>query len=283
MCQYDRYFHALIYRTRFLTDFKLPAMIQKKQYMEWSNFTQAKFIILLVLLSITSAAFSESSYKNNIYSAFITHDMAKWENVIHTIETANVTNTLDQKLELINYYYGYIGWLIGKKEFKKAGKLIPKGQKLIRQVLEISPKNATAYSFKGSFLGFEIGIDKYKAIFLGPESRNCINKALKLEPLNMQALIDKGNLLYYSPSVFGGNKQEALNYFLKGIKVMERNKEINQSWVYLNLLTMIASVYEDTHKLEEAKLIYEKIMHNEPDINWVKNGLYPNLLAKIKA
>jgi len=64
---------------------------------------------------------------------------------------------------------------------------------------------------------------------------------------------------------------------------MERNKEINQSWVYLNLLTMIASVYEDTHKLEEAKLIYEKIMHNEPDINWVKNGLYPNLLAKIKA
>ena len=276
------YFNEWSWKNLFLTDFKIERMIPTTHDRERSTYTLHYLMTTLVLLSIAASAFSETSYKKNIYSAFITHDMAKWENVIHTMESANATNTVDQKLELINYYYGYIGWLIGKKEFKKAGKLIPKGQKLIHQVLEMSPKNATAYSFKGSFLGFEIGIDKYKALFLGPESKNCINKALKLDPQNMQALIDKGNLLYYAPSMFGGDKQEALGYFLKGIKVMERNKEINQSWVYLNLLTMIAWVYVDTHKLEEAKLTYEKIMHNEPDINWVKDGLYPNLLAKMK-
>jgi len=46
---------------------------------------------------------------------------------------------------------------------------------------------------------------------------------------------------------------------------------------------MIANVYENTDKLNEAKLVYEKIIRDEPDIKWVKEGLYPNLLAKIKS
>ena len=256
-------------------------MIQKKQSPGCSNSTQTKLISLLILLTCTLAAFSETPYKRNIYSAFITHDMAKWENVIRTMESTNAIKTVDEKLELINYYYGYIGWCIGQKQSAKAEKMIPRGEKLIQQVLSVSPKNATAYSFKGSFLGFKIGIDKCKAIFLGSESRNSINKALELDPQNVQAIIDKGNLLYYSPRFFGGDKKEALGYFLKGVKLMERNKETYQNWVYLNLLTMVASVYEKTDKLEDAKLTYEKIMRNEPDIKWVKDGLYPQLLAKI--
>jgi len=258
-------------------------MDYKNHGMERTNSTLNKFITTLVLLTLATSAFSESPYKKNIYEAFITHDMSKWERVIRTIETANATNTIDQKLELINYYYGYIGWLIGQKKFQPAEKLIPKGEKLINEVLKVSPKNATAYSFKGSFLGFKIGIDKCKALFLGSDSKNCINKAIQLDPQNVQALIDKGNLLYYSPRLFGGDKKEALNYFLKGVKLMERNKETYQNWVYLNLLTMIASAYEKTDNLVDAKITYEKIMRNEPDIKWVKEDLYPQLLAKIKA
>jgi len=256
-------------------------MVHKKRNNELSPFY--KIIIPLVLLAFTSQAFPESPYKKSIYSAFITHDMIKWESAIRTMEASNSTNTIDQKLELINYYYGYIGWSIGKKKYAEAEKFIPKGEKLINQVLSVSPKNATAYSFKGSFLGFKIGIDKCKAIFLGSESKNYINKALLLDPMNIQAIIDKGNMLYYEPYFFGGDKKEALNYFLKGAKIMEKNNDTYQNWVYLNLLTMIANAYEKTDNLEGAKLIYEKIMRNEPDILWVKNGLYPNLLAKIKA
>jgi len=258
-------------------------MIQKKQSMEWTNSTLNKLFATLILLSLATAAYSESTYKKNIYTAFITHDMAKWEKVIRTIEATNATNTVEQKLELINYYYGYIGWLIGQKKFTPAEKLIPKGEKLINQVISVSPKNATAYSFKGSFVGFRIGIDKCKAIFLGSESKNSINKAMQLDSQNIQAIIDKGNLLYYSPRLFGGDKKEALTYFLRGVKIMERNKETYQNWVYLNLLTMIASVYEKTDNLEDAKLTYEKIMRNEPDIKWVKDGLYVQLIARIKA
>jgi len=248
-------------------------MIHKNRVNEGSRPTIYKIILPLILIVITMQAHAESPYKKSIYNAFITHDMGKWESAIHSMETSEPMSTVDQKLELISYYYGYIGWMIGKKQFTKAEMFIPKGEKLINDVLKVSPKNATAYSFKGSFLGFKIGIDKCKALFLGSDSKNCINKAMALDPLNVQAIVDKGNLLYYAPYLLGGDKKEALNYFLKGAALMEKNNDTYQNWAYLNLLTMIANAYEKTDRLGEAKLTYEKIMRNEPDIKWVKNGL----------
>lgn len=240
-------------------------------------------IILFCLLTLTTEVFSEAPYNKTIYSAFISGDMSKWYTVIRTIEASNSSNSVNQKLELINYYYGYIGYLIGKKQNAQAEKLINKGEKLIAQVLHVSPKNATAYSFKGSFLGFHIGVNKYKAVFLGSETKSFINKALELDSQNVQGIIDKGNLLFYEPKFFGGDKKEALIYFLKAAKLLEKNKETNENWVYLNLLTNIASAYEKTDNLSEARIIYEKIIREEPNILWVKENLYPKLLAKIKA
>ena len=207
--------------------------------------------------------------------------MAKWENVIHTMEASNSVTTVDQKLELINYYYGYIGYLLGSKQYAHIEKLTEKGEKLIDQVLHASPHNATAYSFKGSFIAFHVGVNKYKAILLGGESKNCVNKALKLDPQNIQGLIDKGNQLFYAPDILGGDKKEALSYFQKAANILERKKETNENWVYLNVLTMIACAYEKTDDLKDAKLTYEKIIRDEPNIIWVRNELYPELMARI--
>jgi|ERR1035437_1954163 tetratricopeptide (TPR) repeat protein len=258
-------------------------MILKKNKMVLPKTTLYKLFLPLFLLSFSAGTFAESTYNKGIYDAFVTGDMTKWDHVIRTMEASNSTITVDQKLELINYYYGYIGYLIGKKQYEPAEKLISKGEKLIAQVLHNSPKNATAYSFKGSFLGFQIGICKYKAVFLGSDSKSFINKSLEIDPQNVQGLIDKGNLLYYSPKLFGGDKKEALIFFLKAVKVMEQKKETNENWVYLNLLSIIASSYEKTDNLVEARITYEKIIRNEPDIKWIKDNLYPQLLAKMKS
>ena len=247
------------------------------------NFTLRTCLIFLLLIPFTSSTFAESPYKKIVYSAFIARDMTKWEELIRTVEASENNKTIEQKLELINYYYGDIGYLIGKKQYEPAEKLITKGEKLITEVLQVSPKNATALSFKGSFLGFHIGICKYKAVFLGPESKSYINKAIELDPQNVQGLIDKGNLLFYAPRILGGDKKEALIYFLKAAGIMERERDTYENWVYLNVLTMIASSYKKDQNLNEAKLTYEKILGIEPNIVWVKNDLYPKLLAEIKS
>jgi tetratricopeptide (TPR) repeat protein len=248
--------------------------------MRWLNSTLKRTIISLVLLTPASGLYAATAYCKVIYSAFIVRDMTKWENVILSMEASNSVSTVDQKLELINYYYGYIGYLIGKKQYEPVEKLIARGERLITQVLITSPKNATAYSFKGSFLAFHVGINKYKAIFLGPESKWYVNKALELDPQNIQALLDKGNQFFYAPEMLGGDKKEALIYFLKAVNILEKRKETNENWIYLNLLTMVAFSYEKTGQHNEAKTTYEKIIRNEPKITWVKSELYPGLQAK---
>ena len=247
--------------------------------MDCSKLILNKILLTLFLFTITPEIYPESPYKKTLYNSFFNREMYKWGNLIRTIDTGKAI-TVEQKLELINYYYGYIGYLIGKKQNDVAGNMILKGEKLIHQVLLSSPKNATALSFKGSFLGFRMGINKFKSFGLNRESFADINKAYALDPQNVQALIDKGNILYYSPGIFGGDKEEALKYYLKGTRILEKNKDTDQNWVYLNLLTIIALAYEKTDHPDQARLTCEKLLRKEPNDRWVKDIYYPRLLGK---
>jgi len=226
-----------------------------------------------MLLTITSGSFAKTPYSKNIYDAFIVRDMTKWENVIQSMEASHYNKTVDQKLELINYYYGIIGYLIGKKQYIHAEQLTNRGDALIDQVLLTAPKNTTATSFKGSFAGFRVGIKKFKAILLIFDSKKYINKAVEMDPLNIQALIDKGNTYYYAPAIFGGDKKTALTYYLKAAGIMEQKNETHENWVYLNTLTMIAFAYKKTDNPIAAKQTYEKVMQIEPNITWAKDVL----------
>ncbi|MFA6580785.1 MAG: hypothetical protein WCS79_03185 [Paludibacter sp.] len=250
--------------------------------MNSSKYIFNRLIITISLFILSPEIFPESPYKKTIYNAFINREMYKWKDVIVTIETKNPPKTLDQKLELINYYYGYIGYLIKKKQYETAEIYINKGEKLIDKLFIISPNNATIYSYKGSFIGYRITISKFKAFLLAAESSANLNKAYELDPSNVQANIDKGNIMFYAPPLFGGDKKEALKYYLKGAKLMETNRETDQNWAYLNILTMIAKIYEIIDQPLQANQTYEKILRKEPDFYWVKMDLYPKFREKHK-
>lgn len=237
--------------------------------------------LLFSLLLISVDLFATSPFEHNIYAAFTKRDMVKWENTIRSIEQSKYVDTVDEKIDLINYYYGLIAYLIGQKEYQKAEKYIPKGHKLIDEVLKASPNNATAYAFKGSFIGFEGAIHKYKSLILAIESKNYLNKALRIDPSNIQALIDRGSLYFYAPSLLGGDKNEALRYYQKAALLIEKKGQIEKNWTYLNLLTMIATTYKRLNRLNDAKITYEKLLKIDSTISWVKNDLYPKLLVDI--
>lgn len=244
------------------------------------NSTKNLLILLVLLLSAVGMQ-SQSAQKKAFYRTFVNREMYKWGDLIRSCETNTAPKTIDQKLELINYYYGYIGHLMNKKKHDAAEEYIDKGQDLIDNVIKLSPHNSTALSYKGAFIGFKMGFNKVKAVYLAPKCMLEINKAYKLDHENAQIIINKANLLFYSPSALGGDKDDALQLYHKAMVIMEKNKDTDHNWNYLNLLTTIAIGLDKTDKSREAKKMYEKILKIEPDYKWVRDDLYPNLLKRI--
>ncbi|ADQ78226.1 hypothetical protein Palpr_0064 [Paludibacter propionicigenes WB4] len=239
-------------------------------------------LIAISFLFVAQTTSAQSANQKIIYKAYINSDMTSWANTIHSIETNTPPASIDQKLELINFYYGYVGYLIGQKKNGLAKKEISAAQKIINDVLKNSPNNATAMAFKGSFKGFEMSINKLKSISLGSESLSCISKAYNTDPRNVQAVTDKANALFQAPALFGGDKNEAIKVYLKAINLIESSKSADQNWLYLHILITLGKIYEKQNNLSAAKMIYEKALHKEPAFRLVKENLYPALLSKIK-
>ncbi len=248
--------------------------------MERQKYKYKRLILFILLTLFTSIVFSQTAYQKIVYHAYTSGDMSKWIAVINTIEKNGETKTVEQKLELINYYYGYIGYLLGLKKYDQAEKIMAKGDKLITAILSVDNQNATANAYKGSFIGFRIALSKFKAITLGPESASYINKAFEKDKNNVQAIIDKGNIYFYTPALFGGNKNEAIKFYKHGIEILEKSGHTHYNWFYLSSLTTLAKAYEKINKPKDAIAIYKRILKIEPEFNWVKNNLYPELLKK---
>ena len=233
--------------------------------------------ILLLCFSLNVNA----NYKTDIYSAYVHNNMAKWKGVIDNMAAIENKNN-DLLLELVNYQYGYIAWCIGKKKNDEAKKYLDLSEKNI-SILEKDTKNLSLVnSYKAAFYGYRIGLNKLLAPFIGIKSINCAKLAIDLDKENFFGYVQYANIQFYMPAVFGGSKKEALEYYLKAEKLMEKNmNEINENWNYLCLLIVIAQSYSYLDEFQSSISYFEKILKIEPGFGYVKNELYPEVLKKI--
>lgn len=244
--------------------------------MERPKYIAIRIWFVSLLLTFSSAvAMGQTTYREPIYLAYIQGDMSRWEAIIRMMEEHSDDITDEERKELVGYYYGYIGFLLGTDQKDKAQGYITKGEKHLNALLKSAPNDVTALAYKGSFIGFRIGTNKFKALTLGNESISYINRAYKLDSQNVQAILDKGNLLYHMPGMFGGDKKEAVRLYEKAVLRMEKHQNLKQNWLYLNVLTTIARHYEEEKQWKKAVQVYEKILQQEPEFSWVKDTLYP--------
>ncbi len=234
-----------------------------------------KFFVLFFFLF--SLVLYSQSLKINTYTAFISgnRNALLYELKIH--ETQKLSN-INLKIERIELYYVYTGFLLADKNYPEASKYIRKGEILIDDILKFEPENASALAFKGSFTGFKIPINRLKIFQLGNESFRYLHLAYQYDPDNLQVLTDLGSALFFTPRIFGGDKMLAIQYFEKAVKIIESAQNTSYNWKYMNVLTLLASSYEKTNQLKKADVTYRKILKIEPNYLRVKDLLYPAFL-----
>jgi hypothetical protein len=237
---------------------------------------------IIFLLLFAFVADLNGSYKSEIYSAFINNHMQLWKNVIDQMNTVKNKDT-GFMIELLNYQYGYIAWCIGNNKNDEARIYLMQAE----ENFTVLPKNdhyqSIVNAYKAAFYGYRIGLNRLYASYYGLKSIDCAKLALKLDKENPLAHIQRANIEFYMPSVFGGSKSEALIYYLQAKELMEKNKnDLFQDWNYLNLLTIIAQTYSSIKDYKTAEVYYIKILSIEPGFSWVRNELYPELSKKMK-
>ena len=247
--------------------------------MERKNYIVVVFL-LGCFLSVASNVFSQIDSTDRLYEAYARGKMDVWYEVMIDLEGKNENTTVKSKLELVELYYGYTAWLISVEKNELAESYIEKSEKVLKEILDKEPSNATAMAFKGAFIAFEISLSNLKAIYLGRISMDLIEEAIVIDANNVQANIELANANYYAPSAFGGDKEMSIVYYKKAAAEMEENDLVKKNWMYLYVMTTLGMAYEATDQIQKAKLCYEKILLVKPNFMWVGEELYPDMIKR---
>ena len=192
--------------------------------------------------------------------------------------------TQRDKLDLINYYYGgYIAWCIDNDRKQDAESYIEKSELLISELERSRYELSTLYAYKAAFIGFNLGLSPYKAPFIGPQSISYARRSVEIDPKNPFAVLQLGNISYYTPGVFGGSKKEAMQHYLKALSLMEQ--QVHQTvtnWNYLNIFPTVIMAYMEQGEYNKARYYCERALTIEPRFTWVRNNIYPEVLKQVK-
>jgi len=250
------------------------------------NKTKYLVILLSVFLLSGSAAGAQDipDFRSRIYTSYAKGDMSDWKNVIAEMEKLHGETGSSQLLyELLMAQYGYIGFCINENKKREATRLLGKAQNNLEILLSGKPGNAVLMALEGALMGYEMGLNKLKAVVIGPKAKEKIDAAVEKDPEAIRTLLEKGNQLNFSPRLVGGDTEKAIEYYNKAIKKIEsRPADLENNWIYVNSLVVLAAAYEKTDNYDPACRIYEKIMDYDPGIKWVKNDLYPACREKKK-
>lgn len=240
-----------------------------------------KRTIITLLLFLTAMVYGED-FNAEIYKAYISGNMQRWKEITDRFQTAKPTDGTGLA-RLVNYQYGYIGWCIGTGRNEEAKKYLELAEKNLKTLEKNKAYLSLVRSYESAFYGYRIGMNKMLAPVLGLKSIDAAKEAIGLDDKNPMAWVQYGNIRFYTPQIFGGSKQEALEYYLKALNLMERNNGNNTGdWNYMHLLTLVARAYTYVGDYTSSLKFVDRILAIEPEFKWVKDELYPEIMKKMQ-
>ena len=237
---------------------------------------------LIILFFIISATDMNASGRSEVYHAYISNNMELWEKVMNRMNSLKDKNN-DLILELVNYQYGYIGYCLRFDRKDDAMEYLDLLQENIDLLEKRNFRLSTINAYKSAICGFRMEYNILSIPFNGLKSIRYAKLALELDSNNYMAYIQNGNVQIHMPVSAGGSKKLGISYYNKAREMLEKDKEgTSENWNYMNLLVDIAQSYCLINELSLAKEIYDYILHLEPDFNYVRDDLYPDLLKKMQ-
>lgn len=240
-------------------------------------------LIAITCLTITNISAQTINYKENFYNLFINGNVSKWDKLIAQFEKDKTKQGDNAKIELLGYYYGYIGHLIDIKDEDRAENYIKKALPLVKELSNEYPYNAVIKGYHANIIGFQIAISPLKATTLARGMMKNAKSAISLAPNHPYVKILSANIFLYMPDWLGGDTKQSLEQYKKALAQFDADEKLRENnWMYLQLMVTTGIVYEKLENYKAAKEIYEKALKLYPNYPHLRDKKYPNILKKVK-
>jgi tetratricopeptide (TPR) repeat protein len=153
----------------------------------------------------------------------------------------------------------------------------------LKRATTIDATLADAWALLAGCYGQMMGMDPMKGMSLGPKSSTAMEKAKDLAPKNPRVWIISGTQDYFTPSMFGGDKERALKKFKKAARLAEQESvddPLMPSWGHAEAYTWIGVAQMNAERYKKARTAFERALALNPDYGWVKHVLLPELEKK---
>ena len=152
------------------------------------------FIIAIICTAITTAVAQDNNYRTNFYNLFISGNVNNWDKVIAQFENDKTKKNDAGKIELLEYYYGYIGHLIDIKDEDRAEEYLEKAVPLAEELVNKYPNNALLKGYNANIIGFQIAISPLRATTLARGMMKNAKTSISLAPNDPTVNILSGNI-----------------------------------------------------------------------------------------
>ena len=150
----------------------------------------------------------------------------------------------------------------------------------LKGAIELEDNFSDAHAFLASAYGQKLGLKPHLGMALGPETKRVLEKSKRLDGNNPRVVLIDGMSDYYTPAVFGGDKQRAISKMEHALELFAKEEirdALQPSWGYDEACAQLGIMRQEAGDIEGAREAFVKALDVNPNNGWVKSQLLPGL------
>ena len=150
----------------------------------------------------------------------------------------------------------------------------------LKGAIELEDNFSDAHALLASAYGQKLGLKPHLGMALGPETKRVLEKSKRLDGNNPRVVLIDGMSDYYTPAVFGGDKQRAISKMEHALELFAKEEirdALQPSWGYDEACAQLGIMRQEAGDIEGAREAFVKALDVNPNNGWVKSQLLPGL------
>lgn len=234
--------------------------------------TRFKKTIAANLLLLSSVITSDTAYPNQ-------SDIYKIEEAMSTMDVATLKSIRSDlqgyPLALANYRLALSANLSQQDDL--AEDALHTAMKMLENLDNEMPENVEVKALLAQVYGYKIALSPIKAMYYGPKSQNKLAEAEAIASNNPRVLLVKGIGALNTPSMFGGDKDIAIDALNKSIAAFKDDEYSGYHWGFAEVYTWRGLIMQEQGDTEKAISDWNSALEIDPYYGWAQS-----LIARVQ-